>query len=49
MDYSGKLSTADAAALLRSRAKQTEMSHDEYVLWQERTDAALIAKATKAE
>ena len=30
MDYSGKLSPQDAAALLRERAARVEMSYEEY-------------------
>ena len=49
VDYSGKLSQAEIAAMLRRRAQTKEMNHDEYVEWQRRTDAELLASLKKSQ
>lgn len=49
VDFTGKLSQAEIAAMLRRRAQNKEMSCDEYLDWQRDVDAQLLASKGKAE
>jgi len=43
VDYSGELSTAQVAEMLRRRARTKESTHEEYLAWEAETEAALLA------
>ncbi|EOD07719.1 hypothetical protein EMIHUDRAFT_438508 [Emiliania huxleyi CCMP1516] len=43
VDFSGELSTAQVAEMLRRRARTKESTHEEYLAWEAETEAALLA------